>query len=211
MFHTFRSSSQRSLFDFCAHFPIVWGHPPLNLPFPTSRIPLPTTEVWRALYLHFQPAWPQAAGMWPRLYQSDVSFLYFEMEISDRKKLRQLHVFSGTAPGVAGGRCRLPKLSGWCCCVIWGDLPGYGASKPYFSGLPGKCFYFSIIFNIQYSSWKFVIFPLSSELRSQCLCLQVRILLDTFSSAVPSAVLFGNLVLQNQLGLTLMLSAYWWA
>lgn len=54
-------------------------------------------------------------------------------------------MFSRAAAGAAGGSCRLPNPSDRCCCVMWGDLPGYVASKPGFSGLPGN-FFLEIIF-----------------------------------------------------------------
>lgn len=81
--------------------------------------------------------------MRPRLCQADTSIPNFGIETSHMKKLRQLHVFSKAAVGVAGGSCRLSNRADGCC-VIWGDLPGYVASKPDFSALPGNFFIFQL-------------------------------------------------------------------
>lgn len=66
-----------------------------------------------------------------------------------------------------------------------GDDPGYITSEPNFSGLPGN-----------------MILPLFYEFKNQCLCLQLRILLDTFSNAV-------SLMYQNHLGHSLTINAHW--
>lgn len=62
---------------------------------------------------------------------------------------------------------------------------------------------------VSLASWKSVIFPLSCEFKSQCLCLQLGTLLQAFSRTVSLRVLLGNLTFLW--GHILTVSAHWWA